>query len=177
MRALAILLVTAWFVPACLAAAEGPAALDLRGAVLTDLAGKSILLDSLLTKGPVVLNFWATWCGPCRAEMPNLEKVFKEVGPKGVSFAAISLDRRVGKEAMESFLKGRGFTVPVYLDKDAALAKMFKVSAIPATIVLKPTGEIFYSTKGYRPGDEILLKKKVEELVAAAVKQAATNPD
>jgi thiol-disulfide isomerase/thioredoxin len=168
MRTFVVLSLLGLLVPASLVAAEGAAESPFHGIVLTDTAGKKVPMDSLLSGGPVVLNFWATWCGPCRREMPNLEKVFKEVGPKGVSFAAVSLDTRVSKEAMDAFLKRLEFTLPVYRDDGAVLARMFKVSAIPATFVLKPTGEIFYQTKGYRPGDEILLQKKVEELVAAA---------
>lgn len=105
-----------------------------------------------------------------------LEKVYQELHPKGITFAAISLDRRVSKEAMESFLKSRGFSVPVYRDDDAAVAKRFSILSIPTTIALKPDGEIFYLAKGYRPGDEVLLRKRLEELVAAAKKPDA-GPD
>lgn len=145
--------------------------------ILTDLVGKKVALDSLLARGPVVINFWATWCGPCRVEMPLLEKAYQELGPKGVSFAAISLDRRMSKDAMEAFLKSRGFSVPVYRDEDAALAKKFGILAIPTTIVLKSSGEVFYLAKGYRPGDEVLLRKKVEELVATAAKEPGAGTD
>ena len=148
-----------------------------QGVVLTDCVGKKVALDSLLAGGPVVINFWATWCGPCRIEMPLLEKVYQELGPKGVAFAAISLDRRMSKDAMEAFLKSRGFNVPVYRDEDAGVAKRFNILAIPTTIVLKPDGEVFYLAKGYRPGDEILLRKKVEELVAAAAKKPDARPE
>jgi thiol-disulfide isomerase/thioredoxin len=142
--------------------------------VLVDLGGKRVPLDTLLARGPVVLNFWATWCGPCRAEMPQLQKVYQATAPKGMTFCAVSIDQKMAKGAMEQFLKKAGFVVPVYRDETGALAKVFKVVAIPTTIVLTKTGDIHYQTKGYRPGDEILLKKKIEELLASSVDPTAT---
>jgi thiol-disulfide isomerase/thioredoxin len=158
------------------AAGQATTQRTFRGVALTDLAGKKVALDSLLAKGPVVVNFWATWCGPCRVEMPLLEKVYQDLRLKGVAFAAISLDRRVSRETMEAFLKTRGFTVPVYRDEDAAVARRFSIASIPTTIVLKPSGEIFYLARGYRPGDDVLLRKKIEELVAAAANETGAGP-
>jgi cytochrome c biogenesis protein CcmG/thiol:disulfide interchange protein DsbE len=164
-----VMLLAAIAVPA-IAAAPDTVSFAGQGLALTGLDGKRIPLDTLLTKGPVVLNFWATWCGPCRVEMPQLQKVYLEMEGKRVSFAAVSLDRGMKREVLENFLKGRGIVVPVYRDESGNLAKTFGVAAIPATFVLGPGGEVIYRTKGYHPGDEILLRKKVEEAMASAEK-------
>lgn len=148
-----------------------------QGLSLTDLSGRKTSLDTLLAKGPVVINFWATWCGPCRAEMPQLQKVYQEMGPKGVFFAAVSLDQGMKREVLENFLKGRSIVLPVYKDDKGVLAKRFGVTAIPATFVLKPSGELAHVTRGYHPGDEILLRKKLEEIVASAGKAAGKKSD
>jgi thiol-disulfide isomerase/thioredoxin len=146
-----------------------------KGLVLIDLGGKKVPLDTLLAKGPVVLNFWATWCGPCRLEMPQLQKIYQELAPKGVQFCAVSLDRGMSKTALEQFLQRGSVTIPVYRDETGTLAKAFKVTAIPATMVFAKGGSIYYQTKGFRPGDEVLLKKKIEGLLPAASKVEGAN--
>jgi thiol-disulfide isomerase/thioredoxin len=136
-----------------------------QGLVLTGLDGRSVPVDSLLADGPLVVNFWATWCKPCKLEMPHLEKVYEELGPKGVHFAAISLDSKRSEKRLAQYVETNGVTLPVYWDPDGKLARLFKVAAIPTTVVLDQDGNVQFRTRGYRPGDEVLLKKKVEGLV------------
>ena len=150
-------------------AADSPS-LAGRGLALTGLDGKRVPLDTLLASGPVVINFWATWCGPCRVELPQLQKVYQEMEGKGVTFAAVSLDRGMKRDVLENFLKGRSIALPVYRDESGSLAKVFGVSAIPATFVLAADGKVAFQSRGYRPGDEVLLRKKIEEALASAGK-------
>jgi thiol-disulfide isomerase/thioredoxin len=130
-----------------------------------DLGGEVVEVDSLLVSGPVVLNFWTTWCKPCRREMPHIEKISKELASENVHFAAVSLDGLRSKKAVERYIKKYEVGLPVYYDVDWKLAKRFKVMGIPTTILLDRNAEIQYSTRGYRPGDEIVLKKKIEALL------------
>jgi thiol-disulfide isomerase/thioredoxin len=132
---------------------------------MADLEGRVVEVDSLLASGPVVLNFWTTWCKPCRREMPQIEKIAKELESKGVHFAAISLDGARNKKAVEAYIEKYGLGLPVYMDTNWKLAKLFKVMGIPTTILLDVNAEKVYATRGYRPGDEIVLKKKIEALL------------
>jgi thiol-disulfide isomerase/thioredoxin len=136
-----------------------------KGLILRDMDGNRTYVDSLLVTGPVILNFWATWCRPCRIEMPHLEKIAKELSTKDVHFAAISLDNRRNKSRVEQYIEKNKMALPVYRDPEGTLARRFKVMAIPTTILLDQSGEIHYSAKGYRPGDEVVLKKKIEALM------------
>jgi thiol-disulfide isomerase/thioredoxin len=133
--------------------------------ILTGLDGKSVRVDSLLADGPVVLNFWATWCGPCRLEMPYLEKVHEEMAPKGVHFAAISLDNRRSEKRVAQYLEKYGVSLPVYRDPDGKIARLFKVAAIPTTVVLGQDGKIHHMRRGFRLGDEVILKKEIQALI------------
>ena len=162
MRVAGLVLLAA-LVPAGLLGADGPTT----GLSLVDLDGRKVALDSLVAGGPVVLNFWATWCGPCRREMPELEKIYRDFSAKGVQFCAVSLDRNISRTALEQFLKKGGVTLPIYRDGTGVLAKAFKVTAIPATMVFAKGGAVHYQTKGFKPGDEILLRKKIEALIVA----------
>jgi thiol-disulfide isomerase/thioredoxin len=136
-----------------------------RGLTMADPEGGVVQIDSLLTAGPVVLNFWATWCGPCRREMPQIEKISKELESRGVHFAAVSLDGTRNKKAVETYVEKYKVGLPVYYDTDWKLARRFKVMGIPTTILLDRDAEIQYATRGYRRGDEIVLKKKIEALL------------
>jgi thiol-disulfide isomerase/thioredoxin len=147
------------------------------GVVLTGLDGKSVRVDSLLAEGPVVLNFWATWCKPCRLEMPQLEKIHKDLGPRGVHFAAISLDSKSSEKRLVQYIQKYGVSLPVYRDGEGKLARLFNVAAIPTTVVLNQEGKIHHKTRGYRPGDEVLLKKKIEVLIKDRDKPAPETAD
>ena len=141
--------------------------------VLTDLDGNEVKVDSLLAEGPVVLNFWATWCRPCRIEMPHIEKIAADLASRKVHFAAISLDARNRKAQLEQFIVKNEIKLPVYVDPNGTVAKRFKVAAIPTTVLLDSEAEIGFRTKGYRAGDEVLLKKKIEALLPAEEEEGA----
>jgi thiol-disulfide isomerase/thioredoxin len=141
------------------------------GIVLTDMGGVEVPVDSLLERGPVVINFWATWCKPCRIEMPHLEEIYLELSPERVHFAAISLDQPRFRSRVETFVRAQQVKMPVYVDPDGRLARRFGVVAIPTTVVLDRSGTVVHRTRGYRRGDEIILKKKIEGLL----KQSASG--
>ncbi len=92
-----------------------------------------------------VLNFWASWCPPCRAEFPELVAFAQKYQGK-VQFAAINLQES-GKTA-DDFLRQGGYALPVLLDKDGAVGKLYKISAIPTTLVIDAKGSIRYRKSG-----------------------------
>jgi thiol-disulfide isomerase/thioredoxin len=136
-----------------------------KGLILTELAGEKVEVDSLLKTGPVVLNFWATWCKPCRLEMPHLQGIYEELKAENVHFAAISLDQPRQLAKVGEYVAKQEISLPIYHDTGYILAKRFKVMGIPTTILLDQQGEIVHRTRGYRPGDEVILKKKIESLI------------
>lgn len=138
------------------------------GVKLRDLDGVEVGIDSLLAKGPLVLNFWATWCSPCRLELPHLEKIYLEFAPQGVQFAAISVDQKVHIGRVKTFLDTQKMSLPTYLDHDTRLARGFKVRAIPTTFIILEDGTLYYQSKGYRSGDEVILRKKIQTLLEPA---------
>lgn len=139
--------------------------LTLAATRIQSLDGKTIDLESVAAKSPVVLNFWATSCGPCRLELPHLQKVYEEYGAKGVVFVAISLDNPRNKKMISDFLTKNKVSLPVYIDTSGEVAKKFKITAIPTTFLLGKGGEVIYQVRGYRPGDEIVLRKQIENML------------
>ncbi len=95
---------------------------------------------------PVVLNFWATWCGPCREEMPLLEKTWKKHKDKGVMFVGVDVtDDR--KNALE-FLKSVGVTYPNLFDPDGIVSNSSGIPALPTTMFIDRTGKIAHTFYG-----------------------------
>ena len=105
---------------------------------LTDLKGKSWTLHDL--RGRVVLvNFWATWCPPCRKEMPDLEALYQQFAPRGLVILAIS-DEPAGK--VEPFLAEHKVTYPVLLDPGRKVNELFRVEGIPKSFVYDREGKL-----------------------------------
>jgi len=147
---LLIILASASFFPACSKekspakpaavsdskAAEGAAAPDF---TVKDLEGKDVTLSSL--KGSVVLvNFWATWCPPCKEEIPSMIKLNKAMSGKAFRMLAISIDEG-GKEAVDSFFKGSK-DLPSYLDTDAKTSQLYGTTGVPETFIVDKQGII-----------------------------------
>lgn len=89
----------------------------------------------------VVLNFWATWCSPCVEELPWLDQMARELGPRGVSVVGASLDE-AGWAAVKPFLARHPVSYPVILGNDAVLSQYGEISALPATVILSREGEV-----------------------------------
>ena len=98
------------------------------------------------TGRPVLINFFASWCLPCREEMPVLEKIVHEYEPKGVVFLGIAVDDT--EEKMKDFIAKYGVTFPVGLDKTAAIQKSFGLYGIPTTYFIDKQGIITYFHSG-----------------------------
>jgi thiol-disulfide isomerase/thioredoxin len=120
-----------------------------------DMQGKKVQLSELRGK-PVVLNFWATWCGPCRAEMPMLVEAEKTFSSKGVVFVAISLDDRETRDKIPAFVQEFGIRFPVWTHGSTMDLQDLKLGeALPATAFLDAKGRVVARVLGQITHDEL----------------------
>lgn len=133
---------------------------------LTSLNGKQQSIDLTSFKGnPVVVNFWASWCGPCREEMPNLESSWKQHKDKGVVFLGINvLDEKSGAV---SFIKENNVTFTNLYDPDGKLASSFNINSLPVTLFVDASGTIIQKSFGGFLGDsgEKALHNNIKEII------------
>ncbi len=155
--------------PAALAASAPPggalAASSGGGAAppftLTTPAGASASLAQY--KGQVVmLNFWATWCGPCQQEMPLLDQIYQQFKPAGFTLLGVNVD--TDKAAVLKLLAHRPVSFPVLLDPKNRVSDEYHVEEMPSTILIDRKGVIRYVHRGYKPGDENEYQDKIRQL-------------
>lgn len=125
-----------------------------------DAEGNAVKLSELFGK-PIVLNFWASWCPPCKGEMPEFNKVYEEVGGD-ITFMMVDLadGQRETKEKGAEYVKGQGFTFPVYFDTEQDAARKYGIASIPTTIFIDKDGYIV--TGAERAIDEKTLRKGID---------------
>lgn len=111
------------------------------------LDGKKFGTDEIQGK-LVLLNFWATWCPPCRLEMPSMEKLYQEFKGDGLEIVAVNFME--GEKAIEPFIKENGFTFPVLLDKKGEIAQSYGVHALPVTFLIRRNGNLLAKSIGYK---------------------------
>jgi peroxiredoxin len=160
------------------------AALVLPGAVLAeetrvpdfravDLNGDEVRLADVLGKGPIVVDFWATWCKPCIKELPYIQRMYDELSGRGLQVFAVSIDSPKSQSRVKPFIAGRKFTFPVLMDPGQdVFAKLQGKGSVPYVVVLDAEGRIRYRHTGYRPGDEKELEEVVLGLLDAALPDA-----
>ncbi|MBL7075064.1 TlpA family protein disulfide reductase [candidate division KSB1 bacterium] len=132
---------------------------------LPDLNGKNYQLYENLGEGPIVMNFWATWCMPCIEELKKIKKIYKNHSEKGVKFLAISVDdpKTVGR--VKSFVRSHRYPFIILLDTNNEVLKLFRGTLLPYTVLLDRDGQIVYTHMGYRVGDEKELEEKIKKLL------------
>ncbi len=90
----------------------------------------------------VVLNIWATWCGPCREEMPSIQKLYSALGPKGLKVVAVSIDPAGKEQAVRDFEKEFGLTFEVLHDSTGVIQNNYRTTGVPQTFVIGRDGLI-----------------------------------
>ncbi len=128
--------------------------------------GESITLSDLIGQ-PVVLNLWASWCPPCRAEMPALEKVFGDYAEQGLFILAINATSQDDLDSAKGFVQDLTLTFPILLDSTGEVSRLYDLRSLPTTFFIDHRGVIQEVVIG-GPMAEALLRIRVERLLEAA---------
>jgi thiol-disulfide isomerase/thioredoxin len=124
--------------------------------------GGEVRLSSL--QGQVVMiNFWATWCGPCRQEMPLLEQLQAKYGPLGFTLLGVNVEP--DSAAATAWLKGVPVSFPILFDTRNAVAESFGVQGMPSSVFVDRAGRVRHVHRGYKPGDESQYADLIRSLV------------
>ena len=129
---------------------------------LKSLEGKNLRLAE--QRGNVVLvNFWASWCGPCKQEMPHLNKLYDKYRAAGFTMLGVNVDEDP-RTAIGAASK-LAVRVPVLFDADKVVSKLYDLQSMPATVLIDRDGRVRYLHRGYREGLEESYDKQIRELV------------
>jgi peroxiredoxin len=141
-------------------AVQGETAPDF---VFRDQSGKERSLSAL--RGKVVLvNFWATWCPPCRDELPSMQQLQRRMAGKPFEMLALSVDD--SWESVNRFMKENGFTVPVYEDFDKRISTLYGTNMWPETYIVDKKGKVAYKVVGPKDWTSSEVLKFLDVLVA-----------
>jgi cytochrome c biogenesis protein CcmG/thiol:disulfide interchange protein DsbE len=112
---------------------------------------------------PVVLNLWASWCRPCKAEMPALQRVYQEYASQGLIVYGINASNQDSLQEVESFIIDSKITFPILLDQDGAVSKLYALRALPTTYFISADGVIRQVSVG-GPLSEAFLRSQISDL-------------
>lgn len=138
-----------------------PAAPDF---TVQDAGGNTVSFSQFKGK-PIVLNFWASWCPPCKAEMPDYQKMYAQYAPEGVTFLMVNLTdgSRETVSTAKQFLKANRYTFPAYFDVKYKASDAYGISSIPDSIFVNRDGTIAAAYSGML--DAKAMKKNIEALI------------
>jgi peroxiredoxin len=100
----------------------------------------------------VMVNFWASWCGPCREEFPLLDQMYKKY--KALGFTMLGVNVEPESKDAEGFIAKTPVTFPIVFDKDSTVSKLYHVEGMPSTVLIDRSGVLRWVHRGYKPGDE-----------------------
>ena len=128
---------------------------------LKKINGKTVKLSSYLSKGPVLINFWATWCAPCKKEMIHLDNLQKKYSNQGLSILAIRTDSQKSLSKVRSFIRTKRYSFDVMLDPNQQISKKMNARIMPTDILIGKDGSILWRHNGYLPGDEKYIEAEI----------------
>ena len=140
--------------------------MDAPGFSAEDIDGRQISLNS--QKGKVVLlNLWATWCPPCRAEMPSMEKLYQKLKDRNFTILAVSTPTppRETREKVIDFINENGYTFPVLIDDSRGIASQYGSGSIPTSWIIDADGKVLARFVGGMEWDSELMLEVFEELI------------
>ena len=158
-HAVAVLFINVFLVSASQASGIEGVAPDF---TLKSNQGKNIRLEDL--RGQVVmLNFWASWCGPCRQEMPLMDEIYKKYEKLGFTILAVNVDE--DSADADRFLDAVPVSFPVLYDNESRISELYEVDAMPTTIMIDRDGNRRFMHRGYKSGYEDDYRKQAKKLI------------
>ena len=129
---------------------------------LKSSSGKNLKLSE--HRGEVVMiNFWASWCGPCRQEMPLLNRLHEQYRKAGFTLLGVNVDDQ--PQAARDMARQLGVGFPVLFDSDKQVSRRYDVDAMPSTLLIDRAGKVRYVHRGFRPGYEARYEAQIKELL------------
>ncbi len=129
---------------------------------LETLDGETISLQALLEKGPVIIEFWATYCKTCDEELDLLNELLPDLEERGVSVLGISIDSPRNQSKIRPIVSSRKWKIPIPLDPESKVKSRYGVKTLPTLYIISSDGEIVYSRVGYAP----TMGEKIMEIIA-----------
>ena len=120
--------------------------------------GKKISIHELINSGPLVIQFWAIWCSPCKKEMYYLDKIQDKYKDSGVNVICINTDNLKSVPKAKAYVRQKKYDLLIAADPSSQIFKKLNASVMPTTLIMDKNGQIVYTKEGYMGGDE----KKVE---------------
>jgi cytochrome c biogenesis protein CcmG, thiol:disulfide interchange protein DsbE len=130
---------------------------------LPDMDGKNVSLQSLLGKGPILIDFWADYCAPCKAAMPYMHELAEKY--EELNVVLISIDAPKFQNRAKNYLKGKNYKFINLFDPEKSLAKRLNVGTPPHSFILNAEGEIVYSHVGFEPGVEAEYEAHIRQIL------------
>lgn len=127
--------------------------------------GGEVHLSEALKKGPVILDFWATWCGPCRLAMPIYADLAEKYADQGLQFLPVSLDVEKAQPKIAPFFEKQGWTFPSLLDPEQKVASKLQVMSLPTMFLIDRDRHIVATHVGYRPSMKTELEEEVRTML------------
>ena len=130
---------------------------------LANLAGEPTSIASWPDR-PMIVNFWATWCVPCRQEMPHLQALYEKYNSLGFELLAVNVEKN-NAEGARKWLEETPVTFPVLFDPENQVTKLYKVQTMPSTVIIGRDGTMRFIHQGYKPGYEGEYQTEVRALL------------
>lgn len=129
--------------------------------------GEEMNFASFLGKGPLLVNFWALWCEPCKQEMKAFKLLTDKFKAEGVSMISINTDQVKSLAKVRAYVATQGLDFPMLVDPDGDIARdIFSMESLPYSLILMPDGSVYRKHIGYTAGDEKQTEKEIVDLIA-----------
>ncbi|MFB3909915.1 MAG: peroxiredoxin family protein [Candidatus Eisenbacteria bacterium] len=140
-----------------------------------NLQGEAVSLSEALKKGPVLIDFWTTWCKPCQIELPELDRLHREFQDKGFQVFAIAQDDPKTIAKVKPLVDQKDWKMTVLVDPERKVGNAFHVRNYPTSFLIAQDGTIVHNAQGYMRGDEKVLEEKVRGLLGMGGGTEHTN--
>ncbi len=126
---------------------------------------EEINFSEIYKKGPTLVNFWALWCKPCRAEMRHLEAIYEKYKENGFTILGINQDSPRSVAKVKAFVSSHNLNFPIVTDPNQDIFQQFNGQSIPLNVLYNQIGEVVYTHVGYLPGDETKLEEEIKKVL------------